>query len=545
MKLENYTSHKYMRMLIYISSLIVLPVVVAEPQVLPKFAIFSLGILSFGALLILRGLILINHKLIWLISFIFIASAINLHNSEIGFFESLFGVYGRNNGIIMFISILMLVMIISNFTTANLIAILMRQLRHLNAFVLIYFFFQTLGFDFVAWQRISEPTSFIGNTNFLSTFLAISTLSFFDDSVFSTRTQRKPLKFIIIGSNVFALIFIGDFQGLILFVLGFLGIIIIRFSKEKSNSRLIETTRVLLKRPAVKVTSLAIVLLTSIGAFSFFLGSESMKIRVQYWSIGVRAFLDKPLFGYGLDSYLYVFNEFRDEYFISQYGSSLVSSSSHNVFIDYFVGGGVIIGGFYLILTFWISLAAIRILRTPSSKQNLELKSFSVFWFLFLLQNFVSIQYPTIAIWQWISGALILGNQVIKGKSDLVPSDKYFKTSRMLMAFMIASLLVLIPSTLFKNFRFSSDVRNGNGEALINLSLSSPQDTFISNYTAQALQEGGYWYWALLVARKSVVANPRNLEGWKIIRDSKLTSPQQKDEALHKVIELNPVYELP
>ena len=170
------------------------------------------------------------------------------------------------------------------------------------------------------------------------------------------------------------------------------------------------------------------------------------------------------------------------------------------------------------------------------------MKLFSIFWILFVLQSVVSIQHPTLAIWQWISGALILsyqGKPSNKIQLHSLDSEKNFKFARVLASIVFSLFLFLVPSSLFKDYNFAQAIRQRNGEALIGIALSFPSDTYKSNYSARAFQDNGYWYWANQIAKESVMSNPRNLEGWVIILENKLSSRNEKREASVKINELN------
>lgn len=95
----------------------------------------------------------------------------------------------------------------------------------------------------------------------------------------------------------------------------------------------------------------------------------SSRQRVLLWRAGIEAALDKPLFGWGLDTFRTVFLRYQGMEFFKRYGPNQIANGPHNVFISWFYSAGILGLGAFL----WMNWAVFsRVLRYCRASRQAE-----------------------------------------------------------------------------------------------------------------------------------------------------------------------------
>jgi O-antigen ligase len=92
----------------------------------------------------------------------------------------------------------------------------------------------------------------------------------------------------------------------------------------------------------------------------FSAGDSSSRQRVLLWEAGIRAGLDRPLFGWGLDTFRVVFLRYQGLEFFKRYGPTQVANGPHNVFISWFYSAGIVGIGAFLWMLGAVFVPAVR-----------------------------------------------------------------------------------------------------------------------------------------------------------------------------------------
>jgi tetratricopeptide (TPR) repeat protein len=119
-------------------------------------------------------------------------------------------------------------------------------------------------------------------------------------------------------------------------------------------------------------------------------------------------FKENVLFGVGLDSYGSYFRLYRDSSFPVRYGYDLTSNNAHNVPIQMFATGGILVGLTYLVIIFFIIYSFIKGFKKLSGSQFNILCGVFAAWLAFQSQSIVSIDNIGLTVWGWILGGIIL-----------------------------------------------------------------------------------------------------------------------------------------
>jgi hypothetical protein len=162
-------------------------------------------------------------------------------------------------------------------------------------------------------------------------------------------------------------------------------------------------------------------------------------VRGFYWRAGIEMFLNQPIHGIGLDRFGAYFKEMRELQYPLNYGFNLTSTNAHNVYIQLFATGGLLVGLPYLALKIGIAVLGIRHLFF-SIKNNFAFVGLFAGWLAFEAQSIISIDNIGLTIWGWILGGAILGISVKKPsliESPRIPKSHQEPSIRMLFAAMI------------------------------------------------------------------------------------------------------------
>ena len=121
------------------------------------------------------------------------------------------------------------------------------------------------------------------------------------------------------------------------------------------------------------------------------------------------------------------------------YGFNLTSTNAHNVYIQLFATGGILVGLPYLALKIAIAVLGMRHLFI-SSRYNFAFVGLFAGWLAFEAQSIISIDNIGLSIWGWILGGAILGISVNKPSSsqgNRIPKSHQEPSIRLLFAAVI------------------------------------------------------------------------------------------------------------
>lgn len=275
----------------------------------------------------------------------------------------------------------------------------------LGFFLAVYGIVQNSGKDPFPWINQYNPIiTTLGNPNYSAALMAIlATLSFcfiFDKQI----VAWQRVFFLMLTLGLILTIYLSDArQGLLSLIIG-LGFFI--------SLKLFKKSRILGSISLVGLFSISILALAGIlqrGPLERFLYKDSVSLRGHYWRAGLKMFKENIFSGVGIDSYGNYFRLYRDSNFPVRYGYDLTSNNAHNVPIQMFATGGILVGLSYLAIIFLIIYYFIKgFKRLPGSELNMLCGAFAA-WLAFQSQSIVSIDNIGLTIWGWILGGLILG----------------------------------------------------------------------------------------------------------------------------------------
>lgn len=273
------------------------------------------------------------------------------------------------------------------------------------------------------WNRWTDPNSIIstlGNTNFSGSVMAILAVLIFGFLLNENFNIYQKIALCILLFALFISIYKTNArQAFIILIISFA--ILITFSVNKKHKKLSYIFGAFIFFFAI----CALLGTLRMGPFSEFLYKNSVSVRGFYWRAGIQMFKHFPFAGVGIDNYGAFFKEFREVDYPLRYGFGITSSNAHNVFIQNFATGGIVVGIPYLLLQILILIVGLKNLkRAKEGTKGIYLTIFSG-WFAYQLQSIISIENVGVGIWGWILGGCVLGlTYVEQDKPDRNPKKK-------------------------------------------------------------------------------------------------------------------------
>jgi len=475
--------------------------------------------------------------------------------------QQFFGAYGRNTGIIFY---LCLVVILIRFMIQNerglhwkvIVCFFMTGLS-----VNVYYIFQYFKLDFTQWEETySIPSSFLGNPNFVSVFAGIylgATIVFLAERKFfyfmkKEKTQNYFVGWRVINSmgaltSTFVLLTNGSLQGKVVAIflplVYLLLMLVIRLKKTSLRALLIIIPGVLL------VIILIVRRYTNVEIAATLLSRYDLQIRFSYWRVAGRLFQDYP-FGVGMDSlgdFYYRYANPDDVGGISQV------NASHNVALDFLVGGGIPLFVSYLILIIFTFVTSLKSIYRARGSNRLEILIFSI-WLSFILQSLFSINQITLAFWTFICNGILLSislsddNRSFIGtreRSTLKEVNPKISNARKNISTSVLSIIVLLLGVLplrsdlsFRESLYSQDLRK-----IENSATNFPTNISRLLFASETLCLNGDQDGAVRLANYAVGLNPSDVSAW-IYLIKFLTKAYDQDIALTEIKKLDPTIEL-
>jgi tetratricopeptide (TPR) repeat protein len=343
----------------------------------------------------------------------------------------LFGSFGRNNGLIYYISaIAICITLLMIFIRESEFTYLFRVISLTSLVFGSYSLIQLFELDPVSWSNpYNRVIGTLGNPNFSASILAIFSIFWFY-SLYRLNNAKIIKRLLYFGIAI-VLAFLSwataSIQGILVIGLGIalIGYIAIR---ERVSSPFVPYLFFL---GGGSFLSVIFVSFLGIGPLGSILEQYTLKLRAWYAFFGLRAMIDSPWTGFGVDNYVRAFRVFRNEAFVSQYGWGLTSNNAHSTPFQIGASFGIPVFLLYCLIHLLVLYRALKIINSrESSILNSYLKGISIIWLLVFSQSLLSIEIIGLGIMNWILGALILSSakyQEINAKVEMGTKERKAK----------------------------------------------------------------------------------------------------------------------
>ena len=490
-----------------------------------------------------------------LVFLIFATMSTILSNAPI--VQNLYGVYGRNNGLIMYFAVGVFAIASSILSSRK------HREKIIISFVLaglvnlIYGAWVALFGDFVAWNNIyGNLLGTFGNPNFMGSFLGM----LFGVILAYAVSPGLDLKFRLLGFVLLLITFFeitqtSAIQGVVLtggsiFLCGFFLI----WKKLQRRNLLIGYASV-----GSIIGLLATLGALQIGPLTSLVYKRSVSLRGAYWNAGIETGLNNLFSGAGMDTFGNWYRRTRSLNAVTETpGAEVTTNAAHNVPIDFFANGGVPLAVSYLFLTFVTLVSIVKILKRQREYDPLTV-SLIVGWICYQTQSIISINQIGLAIWGWVfSGTIISLERVTRDEGDLHSNSirTSAKISRSLQAsstfdstglkavlgFVIGILLFIPPFSADLSYQTALNKRD---VAALERSLEGgyfkPLDSYRLANTVQILEKSNFPQLALKYARIGVKFNPDYTDAWKLLYYVTGATEAEKQTAKDELIRLDPL----
>lgn len=539
---------------LFLVTLAISPGLSIDPINAPKFLILTVfGVISIGLVFSNLKLVINTDQerfiLILMAGLFTLGLVVTLLKGETNWKEQFFGVYGRNTGFVTYVSLTFILLAMVIFFSKELLSKSIITLVACGSLSSVYGLLQFLDLDPVGWSNQYNPIiGFLGNPNFQSSFIGMTSVALFD-RLFRDEASKTQKAFIFVGLllNLFIVVKSDSQQGLLVFVLG-ISIVLLGHLSGLANKIYFRTLTLVV----VILGVLSAMGLLQKGPFASVLYQPSVTFRGDYWRAGIRMFRENLVNGLGLDSFGSFYRQYRDSAATLRRGPEITTNAAHNVVIDLAANGGLLLLVPYILLIFFTIWLFIRALRIDSKDKSALILVFSL-WLCYQAQSAISINLVSLATWGWVFMGLTIGLSLSMLSEKVAALEKVVKNKARASSFEVSAGAILFSFTcaivgtvvgvlpLAGSAAERSAIQSGSVERVIGAAFKHPRNPDRMNNLAVILGNNGYPEEALKIAKATVEEFPTSFDGWRIIAEVSKASPFDKEQALKKMRELDPL----
>lgn len=474
------------------------------------------------------------------------------------FTQNLYGIYGRNTGLLTYLFLSLVLVATSTLRNLKSYRTLIIALLAAGGVNLAYCLWVISFGDFVQWNNpYGNILGTFGNPNFIGSFLGMIFAVLFTLFVHtSVKVRDRILLFVAMGIAAFEIQDSSAVQGK---VVAAGGTAIVMFYWIRSKRRLVRL-QIPYLGAVIVMGALAIAGALQKGPLAELIYKISVSLRGEYWAAGMRMGNENPLVGVGLDTYGDFYRRFRDEQALIVPGPNTVTNTAHNVFIDFYASGGYPLVICYILLVL-LATRAIFVVTKSNKHFDPVFVSLVTAWAGYQVQSIISINQIGLAIWGWLlTGALIgyeratksitlIESQIAKkdgskGLSAVRNTKQVVFSPTLLAGIGFAGGLLLAVPPLSADMAWTKAVQSQNLEQ-VESSLSAtylkPLNSFKLAQVTQMLEQSKLFAEAHQYALLGVEFNPDYFEAWKFLYFASNSTNEEKQRALANMKRLDPL----
>lgn len=469
--------------------------------------------------------------------------------------QSMYGVYGRNNGFLLYFLLIVLFICTLSISTKKQLSVIPTGLFIAGVANLAYSYWVISFGDFIPWNNTyGNLLGTFGNPNFIGSFFGM-----FSGLIFAlllapkTNFNVRVIYFFLLGGTFYGILKTGAVQGQVLFVAAG-GLATYYWVRSKFKSLLAPSAYL---AGSLVAFIFSILGTQKIGPLSRFLYQETVTLRGEYWYAAWKTGISNPISGVGFDSFGDWYRRSRRESALQLPGVDTVTNAAHNVYLDMFAFGGAPLFISYILITL---VTAVAIIRVTIRKKSFDVTfvTLVIIWFCYQLQSVISINQIGLVVWGWFSSAALIVYEKIdsrekiqadtrlkttKNSSGLMKGHEIFSDGLKAAVLSVAGFLISVPplsaDVKWQSAQVSQDLNRII--ATLDSSYMNPLSTFKLNNIVGVLEINKFSQEAREIALRAVAFNPESYEAWKNITLLSKSSDQEKSLARENMKRLDPL----
>ena len=463
------------------------------------------------------------------------------------FNQQLWGYFGRNTGVLTYVSFTFLLLGAITLRNLNLYSKIDFSLIAVSIPVSIYCLVQISGNDPIGWSQF-DTFATLGNINFLSGFLGLVCVSIFARIFAPSYRNGKGISLALLLVLDLSIIWsTGSIQGIVIFAFGVWLVLFMRMRTLKFW--------VIMQFGWLGFAGiggyLGVLGLVNKGPLAGLLYQPSNILRADYMHAGWQMTTDHPIFGVGMDSYGDWYRQARGEITTLRGSADRNSNAAHSVFLDISSNGGFPLLISYIAILLIVATFAFRTYRALGKTFDPVFVSLLATWLAFNFQALISINQIGVAVWGWILSGCLYGYSrsrfgILQGEQEKSLDKRKLKGKLLpaksgLFTFATAFIgLVLagIPQQADSKYFAASKARDL--DQIVSASATFGATAWHRNLAIDFALSQNNNVRAIEVARETQTEFPNSFFPWKIIFLLPESQPSERAVALVKLKELDP-----
>ena len=526
------------------------PVNVTKMVVLASLAFGIFGVSLYAH----KSKLFTNNKPLTIALTLFIVSSMAaVAQSNSPFNQNFFGTYGRNTGLLTYLSLVSICLSVAKFAKLASFSFILWSLLFAGFLNVVYCLWVVLFGDFVGWTNpFKNILGTFGNPNFIGAFLGIF-ISVYVAYLLSASTKNlyRVIGVLVLIIAMYEVRSSHAVQGVVVSA-GGVALVGFMYLRSKTNRNLIPS---MYAGTITLLGSISLLGALQIGPLTDLIYKTSVSLRGEYWQAAINMARVNPFSGVGMDSYGDWYRRARDAQAMILPGPNVVTNAAHNVPLDLLAYGGIpLFISFSLIFT----ISAISVVKIIFRKREYDWVSVGlvVGWTCYHLQSIISINQIGLAIWGWIfNGAVIAYERLTRAQMSTAPERK--NTREKLRS---ANSLVISPQLVFGlsgaiGFAMAFPAFNSDYQFRKSLAISQApavqkalESSYITPTNSRFLVEASGLFansaipdLARKYAIEAVEHNPDYFDAWRILYAISSSTPEEKAEAKKNLIRLDPL----
>jgi O-antigen ligase len=479
-----------------------------------------------------------NNVILWIVLLFAFLSVIVVINTQNALSQQLYGVVGRQTGLILHLALCGLLIAGNLFASNEVLEKTIKLFLITGVLAGLYGIIQILDLDPLTWSSNENwVAATLANPNFYSAFMGMFVCVMLPYLFASSKVIVKLSFLLGILLAIYIIIKTSSQQGLILVLLG-VAITLFFVVKSKNLGK-----KWLASYSLIAVSGVVVLILDILQKVPWqpFLYKTSVSARGDYWRAGIAMIEKYPLTGAGFDGLRDQYGLVREQVSLTR-GDQLDLDAAHNIFIDKGIAGGIPLLLLYILIIL-VVLIAIRRLVIDFKVYNPAMVAVISCWIAWLAQSVISIDNVGLASWGWYLSGLITGLAVISKSPDIKFSKigsrfELKHTTRLYLVGMVIGSLIAMP-LVTREYRFVKSIERGDAQGLQNAALQFPQDVFRIGRAAEILKEYKIEKESIYLARQGVKNFPESYSAWAVLYTSPWATEQERAQAKGKLLELD------